>query len=230
MISVILLLIILLSTLFVTRIASEALVLTGLSRTVARFQARSAYSGAGFTTSESECIVRNPVRRKIISWMMLIGKIGSATVIGSLILSFSNSYGINHWGHLAILAGGLLFLLWLMLSKWVDRQMVRMIAFFLAKYAKIQVADYGHLMHISEDYGISAIPIPKESWLADRNLKNVERNKHGLVLLGIDTPGGDYNGVPSGDNILHAGDVLIVYGLMSKVEPLREIVNSSEMP
>ena len=108
--------------------------------------------------------------------------------------------------------------------------MIRMIAFLLTIYAKIHVADYGHLMHISEDYGISAIPIPGGSWLADRNLKNLERNKHGLVLLGIDTPGGDYNGAPSGDNILHVGDVLIFYGLMSNVKALRETVNSSEMP
>ena len=43
-------------SLLVTRIASVALVHTGLGREAARFQARSAFTGVGFTTSESETI------------------------------------------------------------------------------------------------------------------------------------------------------------------------------
>ena len=40
--------------LVVTHTASVALILTGLSRDVARFQARSAFTGFGHTTPESE--------------------------------------------------------------------------------------------------------------------------------------------------------------------------------
>ena len=40
-----------------------ALKLNGLSAEVATFQAQSAFSGAGFTTSESEAIVSHPLRR-----------------------------------------------------------------------------------------------------------------------------------------------------------------------
>lgn len=46
------LLVVLVLSLLVTRIATVALTHTGLSREVARFQARSAFSGVGFTTSE----------------------------------------------------------------------------------------------------------------------------------------------------------------------------------
>ena len=53
-------------SLLITRIATEALTLTGLSRTSASFQARSAFTGAGFTTAESEAVVKHPVRRRII--------------------------------------------------------------------------------------------------------------------------------------------------------------------
>ena len=53
-------------SLLITRIATEALTLTGLSRTSARFQARSAFTGTGFATSESEAIVKHPLRRRII--------------------------------------------------------------------------------------------------------------------------------------------------------------------
>ena len=41
-------------TLLINHIATVALSLTGLSREVARFQARSAFTGVGFTTNEAE--------------------------------------------------------------------------------------------------------------------------------------------------------------------------------
>jgi len=44
-------------SLLIMRIAAEALILTGLSRQTAEFQAHSAITGSGFTTSESEDVV-----------------------------------------------------------------------------------------------------------------------------------------------------------------------------
>ena len=58
--------IIVLISLIVTRIATVALIQTGLSRETARFQARSALTGTGFTTTESETIVNHPVRRRLV--------------------------------------------------------------------------------------------------------------------------------------------------------------------
>ena len=40
-------------SLLVTRVATVALTLTGMSREMVRFQARSALTGVGFTTSEA---------------------------------------------------------------------------------------------------------------------------------------------------------------------------------
>ena len=52
-------------SLLITRIATLALAATGLSTESAKFQARSAFSGAGFTTHEAENVVGHPVRRRI---------------------------------------------------------------------------------------------------------------------------------------------------------------------
>ncbi len=49
------------------RAASIALMMTGLEKNKARFQALSAFSGTGFTTKEAEMVVSHPVRRKINS-------------------------------------------------------------------------------------------------------------------------------------------------------------------
>ena len=57
MLAAISLFVILLISLLVVRIASVALVHTGLGREAARFQARSAFTGAGYTTSEAESVV-----------------------------------------------------------------------------------------------------------------------------------------------------------------------------
>ena len=73
-----LLMVILFSIIFV-RIGAVALEMTGLSREVATFQAQSAYTGVGFTTSESEYVVSHPVRRRIIRILMFVGSAGIAS-------------------------------------------------------------------------------------------------------------------------------------------------------
>ena len=62
--------------LFAVRVASVALRLTGLAESVAKFQALSAISGAGFTTKESESIVNYPVQRQIMGILIIIGNLG----------------------------------------------------------------------------------------------------------------------------------------------------------
>ncbi len=52
--------------LLTTRVATVALTMTGMSLEHARFQARSALTGTGFTTSEAEAVVGHPARRRIV--------------------------------------------------------------------------------------------------------------------------------------------------------------------
>ncbi|MFC1614364.1 hypothetical protein ACFL5K_03620 [Gemmatimonadota bacterium] len=128
MVAIISLLIILALTILVTRIATIALTHTGLSREIANFQSRSALSGVGFTTSESEIIVNHPVRRRIVLLLMLVGNIGIVTVISSLILSFVNpGESGTYLTRLIILLMGLLVLLVFVSSKWVNQRLSTLI-------------------------------------------------------------------------------------------------------
>jgi len=88
MVSIFSLLLIISLSILITRIATIALLHTGLSRESARFQARSAFTGVGFTTAESEKVVNHPVRRRILLLLMLLGNAGVATAMSSLILTF----------------------------------------------------------------------------------------------------------------------------------------------
>jgi hypothetical protein len=71
-----------------TRLATVALTMTGL-RELARLQSVSAFTGVGFTTTESEKVVNHSVRRRILIFVMIVGNAGIVTAIASLILSFA---------------------------------------------------------------------------------------------------------------------------------------------
>jgi len=77
-----------LTSFLVVRAAAIALMMTGLDRQRAIFQALSAFSGTGFTTREAERIINHPKRRKIISWLMVLGNAGIVTVIVTTTSSF----------------------------------------------------------------------------------------------------------------------------------------------
>ncbi|MDG1498867.1 MAG: hypothetical protein P8N31_01650 [Planctomycetota bacterium] len=80
------LLLIIMLSLLVVRAGAVALTMTGLSLDAARFQSLSAFSGVGFTTSESEAIVGHAARRRIISLLMLLGNAGLFSALGALIV------------------------------------------------------------------------------------------------------------------------------------------------
>src|SRR5699024_12563733 len=122
MASAITLIVVLTLSVLVTRIATIALMHTGLSSESAKFQARSAYTGSGFTTSESEQIMRYPVRRKIIYMLMLIGNAGIITTMSSLILTFVLPNNVASLLYsLGIIVVGSVILLFAVRSVWLDR-------------------------------------------------------------------------------------------------------------
>ena len=91
------LLVVLVFSLIISRVATIALRLTGLSHASAKFQARSAFTGVGFTTSEAELIVNHPLRRRIVMLLMLLGNVGIATVIATLMVTLLETRRSGSW-------------------------------------------------------------------------------------------------------------------------------------
>ncbi len=87
--TVIPLLIIIVIFIIIIRIATVILKLTGMDENTARFQAISAFTGTGFTSKEAETIFEDMTRRKTITVLMILGKVGFVSVITSLFVSFS---------------------------------------------------------------------------------------------------------------------------------------------
>ena len=97
MVAVLTVLIVLTISLIVVRVATVSLVMTGISKDLAQFQALSAFTGAGFTTRESEDIVNHPVRRRIVMHLMLMGHAGAVIAVASVLLSFLNVGRTEDW-------------------------------------------------------------------------------------------------------------------------------------
>lgn len=222
MIPIISLLFVVVLSLVITRIATIALIHTGLSRESARFQARSAFTGVGFTTRESEHVVNHPVRRRILMNLMLLGNIGIVTAASTLMLSFVNSAGMGQSAQrLALLFGGAAVLLAIAMSPWVDRRLARIIAWGLRRWTSLETRDYAQLLHtIGGEYGVAEMRVEAGHWLAGRSIAELALNAEGVVLLGVQRPSGVYLGAPRPDRVLEPHDLLIVYGRCSRVAEL----------
>ncbi len=207
------LLVVVLMSLLVTRVSSVALVMTGLSPDVASFQARSALSGTGFATAESEQITGHPARRQIIQTLMLFGNAGLVTTVASLSLSFASVDGPGGaLSRLALLIVGLLGVLLLARNKRAAALISRVSERLLRRYTSLDVNDYAGLLHIANDFAVNRIRVAEGQWLAGKTLADARLSDEGALVLGVERADGIYLGAPRGDLPVEAGDTLLVYG------------------
>lgn len=217
MFSIVSLFVVIILSMLVVRVATVALTLTGLSKELARFQARSAFTGAGFTTHESEKVVGHPVRRRIIMLLMLLGNAGIITAMSSLILSLVGTNATDTvtgslWFRLAALLVGLAVLWRIAHSQWVDRRLSPLIAWALGRWTTLEARDFASLLHLSGDYAVTELQVEPEDWLANRALHELRLNDEGVLVLGIEKADGSFLGAPRGQSELGAGDTVILYG------------------
>ena len=197
----------------VTKVAAIALMHTGLSTEIAKFQARSAYTGSGYTSQESEKLMNHPVRRKIVYMLMLIGNAGIITTLSSLMLTFLLPNNRSSLVYSLIFIVVALSALWFAIkSKVVDRWLSKMIDRALKKYTNIDVKDYAAILHLSGENQISELRVRKTSWLAGKTLLELDLKSEGINVLGIQQKEGEYIGAPGGDDVINAGDVITMYG------------------
>ena len=206
----------------VTRIGSVALSLTGMAQDSARFQAKSAYTGVGFTTSESEQVVNHPVRRRILSTLMTLGNVGIAVVIASMMGTFA-TVGTNDKS--LLLRVGLLSCvlasLWVIgTRRWFDQGIERLIAYALRRWTHLDIHDYVSLLHLADGFVVFEICVNEGDWVCEKTLAESMLSAEGVLILGIHRANGKYIGSPNGKTNVHDGDVLTVYGPQLRLEEL----------
>ena len=202
----------------VVRVGTSALILTGMSRESARFQARSAFLGVGFTTHEAEPVVEHPVRRRIVMWLMWLGNAGIISVVGTLVISFGAGKATG--SKVAVVAGGVLALVLIARSRLVDRLLSRLIEPVLERVSGLDARDYAGLLHLRSGYTVDELLVQDDDWIAGRTLGALHLRDEGIVVLGIERRDGEYVGVPHGDAVIEGGDTLLLYGRRRRISEL----------
>ena len=196
---------------FLIRLAGVALKLTGMPEQNARFQAISALTGTGFTTTEAEMIVNYPIRRKIIAWLMIFGNLGIVSVLSTLMISFirtdTNLTAILV--QLAWMIGMIIFFFIIMLNSTVDRFFCSIIRFFLEKFTFLGGRHYQRLLQFGGDLSVS-----EYQFFTSDSLSFGEAVAHfeGFTILAIRRSSGITERFAAHIDPIAPGDSLILFG------------------
>ncbi|MCA9472391.1 MAG: hypothetical protein MRJ96_15025 [Nitrospirales bacterium] len=217
-------------SIFLIRIASVALRLTGLEEQSAKFQALSAFSGTGFTTRESESIVNYPIRRKIITIMIVVGNLGLVSVFATLVVSLVHTEGKVHAiaQQIAWLGGGLALLWFFILNKRVEDLMCLVIGKVLRSATILGKRRSHRLAQIGENDSVCEHPVAA-TWLEPTgSLRTSDLDRLGLTVLAVRGLSGEITNNFSSTDQLEAGDSLVLYGSDSGHERLEQMAQHCE--
>ena len=207
-------------TLVFTQLATGALIATGLPPDAASFQARSAMSGAGFTTTESESVVNHPLRRRIISATMFVGTVGTPTLVVTVLMGLvAPGPGSTGTRTLVVLVG-LLGLALVLLNRPVRHLLVRWGEHY-ARRRLLTVLGTTHqdLLRLGSGFVIVSLRVGAHPELGPRSLRGLDAALPEVRVLGL-RRGDTYIGEPPVDLDLVEGDELVVHGRADRLEAL----------
>jgi len=183
-----------------------------LPEDVARFQTRSAFTGAGFTTSESETVVNHPLRRRIISMLVLIGNLGLVTVLATVIVSLVDTVEtvrsmVNQLSWIV----GMLVLLWIVaLNPLADRLMCAFVSRLLKRHSAFPDDAPHLLLQMPAGHNVSEMRVSAEFENDGARLADIFVS--GIRVLGIRRIDGSYESLPDPEMLVRPLEDLLVYG------------------
>ncbi len=222
--SIFLLLLIIAVLMVVVRSGAIALELTGVPKTIARFQALSALTGTGFTTREAETVVQHPLRRRIISVLMIVGNIGVVTIVSTFVIALQGGGPIRPSINLIILGIGVYVFYRLathrrflsIISIWIRRKLKEA----LPLETDVLVDE---VMHQGLGFGISRLTISGNSGIAGKTVEESGIREQEAIILSIERDGA-FIPVPKAARQIEEGDRLLCYG---RTESLRRLVETA---
>lgn len=213
------LIIIVVISLLVVRVGTNALILTGMSPEAARFQSASAFFGVGFTTSEAEMVMRHTVRRKVILRLIIAGNIGLTSAMATLIVTFvqNDSAEMSGWTQAFLTAGGIASVAFLLNLKIVKKPVDALMIHSLRSSGMVRAMDYELLLKVEDGFSVCEVTIHESHPWCGKRLSESRPSDSGVVVLNVRHQDGDFSGAPDKDFILNAGDEMMIYGADSCV-------------
>jgi hypothetical protein len=209
--SVIILITIVVASLICVRAGAIALELTGMERDKARFQALSAFTNTGFTTRETEEITNFPVRRKIVTVLIVLGHAGTVSVIATFATSLLQREPLYTAMNLGIIIVSLYLIYRLALWQGLTARMREFFRRQLLKRYELCCPSLEEMLKVIEGFGVVRLVIQEGSPLVGRPLSELGLKTKKVQILSI-LRGGEAITVPGGEDFLLAGDVVICYG------------------
>jgi hypothetical protein len=198
----------------VIRAAAIALMMTGMDEKRAKFQALSAFSGTGFTTREAESVISNPKRRRIITWLMILGNAGIVTVIVTATSSLVTTKGYQLSLNVMILLAGIFLIYKIVTHKGLIR---RWESFIEDRFVQSHVFEEGvteELLHFIEGYGLVRVMITEKSPIIGSSIAEQKLTEKDILVLGIER-GKNWIPIPKPMETIQDGDKVVVYGSLN---------------
>ncbi|MDD4202827.1 MAG: TrkA C-terminal domain-containing protein [Candidatus Omnitrophica bacterium] len=222
MVSMILLIpviIVIIISVVVVKIGSVALSMTGMSESKAHFQALSAFSGTGFTTRDSELIMEDGIRRKIIMVLMILGNAGYISVITTMVLSFAKGGIKPTLVNSSILIVALLIIYKIASHKRITRFFTRKIQSYLEKKDVFKRMPIEEIKLVSSDYGIAEVKVKSTFSDVGKPLIESHFREKDILVLAIERKQGIIP-TPKATDVIQADDILVCYGRLENLEKI----------
>jgi Trk-type K+ transport system membrane component len=184
--------------------------ITGMERSKARFQALSALSGTGFTTSEAESVVNHPGRRRIATWLIFIGNTGIIAFILILILYLRNGLITPTLPYIIFVLLPLLVLA-LSVRFGIVNKLSTAIVRSLRKGSSASGLVLDELLLQTGEYGIARLAVKWHKDIPTLKLKDYDLPGKEISILAIER-GATILPFPMEDEMLLEGDRLLCYG------------------
>ncbi len=217
--SVVLLVVFICISYLIVRVGAIALEMTGMERSRARFQALSAFSGTGFTTREAELVVNHPRRRKIVTYLMILGNAGIVSVIATFVLSLRQAGTFRPSLNLAIIAASLFVLYRVASHQKLAKRLTQKIRETLREKLHFEKVRVEELLQQSDGYGIASILVGRRSKVAGLTLSKSGFKERDLMILSVERDEGVIP-LPKAQTKIQDGDRLICYGKLENLKGL----------
>ena len=197
----------------VIEIAVVLFVMTGLKRTIARFQVISMLTGTGFTTDESSLIIDHPIRRRISAAIILFGYFSLAVIISSIAALLVNNLRVRL---LVIVIALLLVLFGLLKSRLIHQFLEKKFRHKMDEQFNLEDWPLKTALNLDEKDGVALLEIDHHSKYVDRPSHELFQEDDDFHLLFIRR--GDHvlrkrlyeKHLQSGDKVLVFGDAALL--------------------
>lgn len=182
----------------VVRLGAIAFQLTGLERSLARFQALSCFTGTGFTTKEAELIMGNPQRRRIASVLMVFGSAGLVTLIATFANSirpaFADTFTIPFvdlelpsqilpWANLAIIIVAIYAIYRIFTHTKMAARLSAVLRRRLLKTRMVKPVSFEELLVATGGYGVTSVDVGEGSPIAAKTLREADLRRRDITVL-----------------------------------------------